>query len=195
MTLNLFRRCLLPVLAVLFCMCGSHANGQKETSNGKIDEWRKAAKQGNAEAQFNLGLCYTKGEGVAKDEVEAAKLYRKAAEQGNIPAQLRLGVSYFSGEGVPKNFAEAVKWFRKAAEQGNASAQMNLVALNGAGEGVVTNDVEAYKWALLAAAQGMNLAKSIIPRLERDLSPAQRAEGQRLASEWQTEFKKTHPAK
>src|ERR1035438_9886500 len=29
--------------------------------------WRKAAEQNNAMAQYNLGLCYCDGEGVAKD--------------------------------------------------------------------------------------------------------------------------------
>jgi len=44
--------------------------------------YRKAAEQGLAYAQYNLGDCYVKGTGVAKDEVEAVKWYRKAADQG-----------------------------------------------------------------------------------------------------------------
>jgi TPR repeat protein len=35
--------------------------------------YRKAAEQGDAPAQFNLGNSYANGEGVAKDAVEAAK--------------------------------------------------------------------------------------------------------------------------
>ena len=34
----------------------------------------KAAEQGNAEAQYNLGMCYANGDGVAKDMKEAVKL-------------------------------------------------------------------------------------------------------------------------
>ena len=41
----------------------------------------KAAEQGNAEAQLNIGLMYDNGEGVQQDKMEAAKWYRKAAEQ------------------------------------------------------------------------------------------------------------------
>ena len=33
--------------------------------------YRRAAEQGNAKALTDLGFCYSKGEGVAKDEVEA----------------------------------------------------------------------------------------------------------------------------
>ena len=43
--------------------------------------YRKAAEQNDAKAQYNLGVCYDNGQGVAKDEVEAVKWYRKAAEQ------------------------------------------------------------------------------------------------------------------
>ena len=39
--------------------------------------WRKAAKQGVAEAQYNLGHRYRKGLGVPQDYAEAVKWYRK----------------------------------------------------------------------------------------------------------------------
>ena len=42
----------------------------------------KAAQQGNASAQFNLGLMYANGEGVVQDDVTAVKWYTKAAQQG-----------------------------------------------------------------------------------------------------------------
>jgi TPR repeat protein len=40
---------------------------------------RKAAEQNDAEAQCKLGNCYRRGEGMAKDYIEAANWYRKAA--------------------------------------------------------------------------------------------------------------------
>ena len=48
--------------------------------------YRKAAEQGNAIAQFNLGVMYSNGEGVKRDQTEAAKWYRLAAAQGNVSA-------------------------------------------------------------------------------------------------------------
>ena len=71
-------------------------NGQGVAQDyGEAVKWfRKAAEQGNVDAQFNLGLCYEYSKGVAKDIDEAAKWYRKAAEQGNadaIKALKRLG--------------------------------------------------------------------------------------------------------
>ena len=55
-----------------------------------ITEYRKAAEQGKAIAQYNLGYCYEKGLGVGKDPTEAVKWYRKAAEQGDAAAKAAL---------------------------------------------------------------------------------------------------------
>ena len=56
--------------------------------------YRKAADQGDAAAQFNLGVMYATGQGVPQDYAEAVKWYRKAAEQGHAGAQYNLGVMY-----------------------------------------------------------------------------------------------------
>jgi TPR repeat protein len=48
--------------------------------------WRKAAVQGHAKAQYYLGDCYYKGDGVVTDKTEAVKWYNKAAEQGDAKA-------------------------------------------------------------------------------------------------------------
>jgi TPR repeat protein len=114
----------------------------------------KAAEQNNAEAQFNLGVCYAKGEGVAKDAVKAVKWYRKAAEQNVAEAQFNLGNCYFKGEGTAKDDMEAQKWWRKAAEQNDADAQLNLGVNYAKGEGVAKDEVESVKWYRKAAEQG-----------------------------------------
>ena len=48
--------------------------------------WRKAAEQGHAEAQYQLGYAYQHGIGVERDDDEAEKWYNKAAENGNSDA-------------------------------------------------------------------------------------------------------------
>jgi len=58
---------------------------------GKAVYWyTKAAEQGYATAQNNLGICYENGQGVPKDNVKAVSWYTKAAEQGNENAQKNL---------------------------------------------------------------------------------------------------------
>jgi TPR repeat protein len=92
---------------------------------------------------------------------------------------------YDKGKGVRENDTEAVKWYRLAAEQGAFEAQEQLAWKYEEGEGVPQNYVEAYKWYALAAAQGIGLAKTARDLLQTyHMTPAQIAEGQRLAAEW-----------
>lgn len=93
----------------------------------------RAAEQGHAAAQFNLGLMYVEGQSVPKDSAKAVELFTKSAEQGNVDAQNNLGVMYFVGEGVSRDVDKAKQWFEKAAAQGNAEAKGNLEALQNAG--------------------------------------------------------------
>ena len=82
-------------------------------------KWFKlAAEQGNASAQYNLGVMYFNGQGGPQNDETAVKWWRLAAKQGYDSAQLFLGFMYESGRGVPQNDKTAVKWFRLAAEQG-----------------------------------------------------------------------------
>ncbi len=82
-----------------------------------LREWRPLAEQGNAKAQYNLGLMYRKGQGVPQDDAEGVGWYRKAAEQGHASAQYNLGFIYGKGQGVPQDDAQAHMWFDLAASR------------------------------------------------------------------------------
>jgi len=114
--------------------------------------YRKAAEQGDADAQDTLGDLYSSGQGVRRDYAQAALWYRRAAEQGNADAQDSLGDLYHRGQGVPQDDAQAATWFHKAAEQGDADAQESLGDLYDTGRGVPRDYAEAYFWYDLAAA-------------------------------------------
>ena len=49
--------------------------------------YRKAADQGFANAQYNLGTMYANGQGVKHDFGEAVRWFHKAAEQGHEQAK------------------------------------------------------------------------------------------------------------
>ncbi len=127
---------------------------EKQNYVEAVNWFRKAAEQGNADAQSNLGLMYHKGHGVETDDTEAARWFQKAAEQGDDTAQFYLGLLYDDGKGVPQDYAEALKWYSRAAAQGDDTAQYNLGAMYDRGEGVPQDFIEAYKWYNLAAANG-----------------------------------------
>ena len=88
--------------------------------------YRKAADQGHATAQTNLGWMYATGQGVTRDDVEAVKWFRKAAEQGYAIAQSNLGFMYYNGQGMTRNYVEAYVWLARAAAQGHKIAQSGL---------------------------------------------------------------------
>ena len=88
--------------------------------------FRETAEQGDANAQFSLGLSYCNGKGVTQDYGQAVYWYQKAAEQGHADAQYNLGLSYYNGQGVMQDDKQAVYWFRKAAEQGDPDAKEQL---------------------------------------------------------------------
>lgn len=128
--------------------------GEMHRFAAAVQRFRRAAEQGDAEAQITLGSLYLEGEGVPQDEAEAVRWFRLAANQGDATAQFILGVMYHNGEGVPQDATKAVRWYRQAAEQGNAGAQNNLGVMYANGNGVPQVAVEAARWYRRAAEQG-----------------------------------------
>ena len=122
--------------------------------------WRTHAEQGDAEAQFTLGVLYNRGDGgLPKDMIEAVHWYRKAAEQGHVVAQYNMGILCATGTGLAKDVGAAIDWWRMAAMQGHAEAQFNLGLFYAEGTGVSKNSSEAVKWWSMAAGQGQAAAQ------------------------------------
>ena len=117
--------------------------------------WRPLAEQGDADAQYSLGVTYANGRGVPQDYAEAVRWYRKAADQGLASAQNNLGLMYDNGQGVPQDYAEAVKWYNLAAARLPAS------------------DSEKHNFAVKNRDE-----------IAAKMTRAQIAEAQKLAREW-----------
>jgi len=64
----------------------AEGEGVAQDDTEALEWFRKAAEQGDAGAQFNLGMMYAEGEGIEQDNAEAVKWLRKAAEQGDEDA-------------------------------------------------------------------------------------------------------------
>jgi len=88
--------------------------------------FKKAAKQGNAEAENYIGIMYDKGLGVPQDYSKADYWYKKAAKQGYVIAEYNIGYMYEHGAGVPQNYSKAKYWLKKAAKKGSKSAKREL---------------------------------------------------------------------
>ncbi len=122
---------LLAVVVVLVSApaCTDYEAGEKAYKQGdyatELKKLRPLAEQGDANAQYNLGVMYDRGRGVPRDYAEAARWHRLAAEQGHAGAQTVLGVMYEYGEGVPQDDVQARMWLNLAAAQGDELARIN----------------------------------------------------------------------
>ena len=100
-----------------------YEKGQNAYNSGDfataLKEFRPLAEQGDALAQYQLGLMYEKGEGVPQNDKTAVKWYRLAAEQGHSSAQTNLGTIYGTGKGVIQDFVYAHMWGNLGASNGN----------------------------------------------------------------------------
>jgi TPR repeat protein len=72
--------------------------------------FRLAAKQGDVDAQYNLGRMYDNGYGVPQDYKTAVKWFRLAVEQGYAVAQFSLAMMYDMGRGVIQDNVYAHMW-------------------------------------------------------------------------------------
>jgi clan AA aspartic protease (TIGR02281 family) len=124
---------------------------------------RKAADQGNADAQANLGWIYANGQGVAQDYTQALVWLRKAAEKANADAQGVLGEMYRDGRGVPQDYVRAHMWLNLAAARSDDATHQMAVK------------VRDYTHQMAVKARDDVAVK---------MTPDQIVEAQRMASEW-----------
>ena len=131
-------------------MRARHRAGEEASKRGDyamaLKEFRPLAQEGDADAQFNLGLMYSEGYGVSQDYKEAAQWFRLAAKQGHPDAQLNLGILYAEGAGVPQNYVLAHNLF-------------NLAAAGGIKEGKGMRDTVAKLMAPAQLAEAQRLAR------------------------------------
>ena len=177
-----------PVLAADFQVgLEAHERGDYATA---LLEWLPLAEQGDVYAQYNLGVMYANGRGVTQNYTVAVQWYRLSAALGFADAQYNLGVMYAKGQGVSQDYVEAANWYRRAAEQNDGISQSTLGIMYTKGYGVPQDFVRAHMWLSLAAS-------NLSPGYDHDtavrnreyatslMTPAEIAEAQRLAREWQ----------
>ncbi len=140
--------------------------------------------QGNAKAQYALGIIYLNGFLEEPKTGTATQLIRRAAEQGYLPAQTELARMYRTGEGVPQNFAKMADWYSRAAEQGDVGAQLFLADSFAYGYGVDRDLVKAYMWYEIAIQYWGPLAVRARDIIGGQMKPEDIAQAVTLAGNW-----------
>jgi len=107
--------------------------------------YRKAADQGNVNAQVHLADLYRDGRGVARDMAQAVAWYRKAAETGDAGAQGTLGLLYSVGMGMERDDVEAYYWLSLAASMKGPNQAKYMTNRQSVGEHITTDQQAAVE--------------------------------------------------
>jgi putative methionine-R-sulfoxide reductase with GAF domain len=94
-----------------------------------LADMQRLADNGDADAQWQMGVRFHNGEDVPRDDAQAMQWFQRAAEQGNVAAQRALGAYYFAGRGVPTDFSKAYFWSAIAGAQGDEMSKSRLPVL------------------------------------------------------------------
>lgn len=160
--------CMNPSLRLVFMsfwlLFGVNAPlAANEMWDGLFNDHLAKAKAGAPDAQYEVGIMYLKGQGVAQDREKALEWLKKSsnagyqlatsklgrideqeskfdqlqseAEAGNVDAQYELAMMYLKGRGIGADESKARKWLERGAEKGDSRAVTRLGILNYKGEG------------------------------------------------------------
>ena len=162
----LFGFCSMPVQAA------TPEDGRRAYDAGHFTDamgiWSELSKQGNAEAEFGVGLLYDLGNGTPEDPQAAFFWYKLAADADLPEAEFNVAAMYDSGRGVAQSSASAALWYAKAAAHGHHRAEYALGLLYADGDGVPRNPEAAAAWLHKAAQGGLPAAADRIRTLQAD---------------------------
>ncbi len=165
-------------LAVMY----ANGEGVAEDAAEAMRWYLPAMEQSHADAKLSLSAKYVTGDGVP--EVLEAPLKRYLVANGKVPVlpNFHQGKRGTGTEGKPEDNVKAVRLYRLAAEHGDERAQWNLGMSYLKGEGIPRNKMLGLMWFNLAKAQRAKQDASM-KLFRAALTPAEIAEGERLAAE------------
>lgn len=123
---------------------------RQERYRAAFRHFSAAARAGDPEAQYRLGLLYSSGEGVIRHPPDAVLWYRRAAEQGHLEAQFQLSLAYLHGQ-----LGASANWYQAAEAHDPLFAQWNREMWFPGGISLQCDYQEALRWSRLAAEQGL----------------------------------------
>ena len=150
-----------------------------------LDEFKPLALDGDAAAQYRLGVMYAKGQGVTQDDKQAISWFLQAAAKDDARAQFSLAEMYSRGQGVPQDNKVATKWYLEAADHGYPKAQYTVGMMYAKGTNMPLDMIQAYKWLSVAGDVAINNKKWV----EEKMTPEQLKKAQSLVSEWMAQHK------
>lgn len=128
--------------------------------------YARAADRGSAEAMTRLGLLYSDGKGVSRDDREALRWFRQAERNGDAAAVTQIAIMHLKGRGVVKDEQRALECFQRAAEAADHDAEVYLGDAYMYGKlGLQIDHELAAEWFARAAEAGHPAAQSHLARM------------------------------
>lgn len=140
----------------------------------------KLAEEGDAGAQFTLGMEYRKGRFVPLDLKRAINYLEQAARQGFPLAEWALGEMYETGEGLSQDYEQAFDLYRSAAERGVRQAQYRLGLMYERGIGRTPDMKMASFWYGVAAHRSYEEARARKAELDSQLRSGDRTAAEKM---------------
>jgi TPR repeat protein len=176
---TLFRTMITLLVAIILSACSIVQDTENERAKEAyragdyqqaLATWSRLAEKGNAKAQNNMGVLYSEGHGVERDNEMALAWFTKAAEQGFVLAQANLGDSYFNGDIVPQDYGQAAYWYTLGARGGDGESQFYMGKMLADGLGMPRDPARAHMWYSIAAMNGYEDADAALEDLETTMS-------------------------
>jgi len=159
----------------------------KKTPEQEMAEWQRnlaAAEQGDAAAQWRVGIGYLYGKaGGNVDAAEGIRWLRASADQGNARGEEELAWQLYTGLNVARDVEQSTALLEKAAVQGSLSAQVSFAGRLMHGEGILADEARAKELLEMAHAKGSVAAKVPLAFLLFKQGGDRKAEGLQLLQE------------
>lgn len=134
-------------LVFLLLLTTTYTNAQVWEVLSQPDELIDKASQGNAEAMFQLAMCYRRGKGVVADQKECVFWLKRAAEMKHVQAYYYLASYYENGEGgLAVDSLMAYNYLTLAAEQKDLFSMMELGESFRTFKGIPNAQQACVKW-------------------------------------------------
>lgn len=142
----------------IFKAPGEDARPKRKYQGFVLSDLEALAKNGDAEAEYELGIRYYNGIGVVVDQTRAFSYWLQGAKAGHLESENETGVCFARGEGVEKDIPQAIAWYSKAADEGSGDAADSMGVRFLYGRGVPQDSEKAFHWFQRGAELGNNEA-------------------------------------
>ncbi|HYH47597.1 MAG TPA: tetratricopeptide repeat protein [Thermoanaerobaculia bacterium] len=130
-----------------------------------LAELTAQAEAGDPRALYQLGNCYSFGEGVRRNLKKAFALFERSAQAGHPDGMFNLAACYRLGEGVGKDLPAAISWYQQAAQTDPRFACFALGEIYANGETGAVDREQAIHYLQLAWDSGNAQAYALLRSL------------------------------